>query len=388
MNLLDMSGPFEPEMIANLPQLSIQQLSKLEECISEEFASLAQEYVAARKSRVEYMQKNVESQIKKFQHNDSSWSNFYNQQVQLIETLSTLTENSVIKDNSSSRHHNKYHHASALDFEKELQQLMASLELPLDFDDVFKHRMGDLPFAEYFREIVDLHKAQLVALMQLNRYQSDLIETITEKNKVILWKQYREDVLEYKNKLINETRQELENLHNEYHGINSNASVANTNMHYYRSVVPVEISKSDSRHGAQRLLSTKIHDKYHGVDNIYYRNNRVEITDTKIAAQKRYREFSQQQNKYKIPQLNTVSVKLGGCLGLTKEELDADLALIRLHDPTFLDEYNQSDEIMRGEDLDFSSYGREVPYDSEEEDYRDILNADRQPTKVHTGKDD
>ncbi|OBA20102.1 hypothetical protein METBIDRAFT_45324 [Metschnikowia bicuspidata var. bicuspidata NRRL YB-4993] len=375
-----MTGPFEPEMIANLPQMTIQQLSKLEDCISDEFALLAREYVQARKSRVEYMQKNIESQIRTFQQNDTSWSSFYNQQVKLIDTLTNLTENNVIGDNTSSCHQKI--DDTVLEIETQLKQLTASIELPLDLDVVFKHELGDLPFAEYFKEIVDLHKAQLVALLHHIQYQSDLTESITEKNRVIFWKQYKADVLQYKEKLINQTCQELENLHKEYHGISSEANEANTNSHYYRSVVPVEMSKADARCNTQYLLSTKNLDKYHGFDNIYFRNHRIEITDTKKAVQRRFQEFLDQQNQYKIAQLDSVAVKLAGCMGLSKEEAENDLALMRRRDGSTIDEQIHLGEVMCDDDLDFSSFSQEETYDSDVEDYHSILDMNRPPIRI------
>ncbi|KAM9887050.1 hypothetical protein OXX69_013464 [Metschnikowia pulcherrima] len=120
---------------------------------------------------------------------------------------------------------------------------------------------------------------------------------------------------------------------------------------------------------------------YHGVDNVYFRNNRIEITDSKLAAQRTAREFADQQKKYKIPQLDTVSIKLGGCFGATNDEMESDLVLIRSNNQISSDKEYLDDEMI-GEDSEFSSYSHEVSYDSEEEEYLSVLNLNRQPTNV------
>ena len=378
---IDISGPFDPEMIAYLPKMSIQHLSKLEDYIGNEFASLAREYVTARKARVQYMLKAVEHEIKKFQHNDTSWSKLYNQQVQRIETLTNFTENNIIKANTSTRLHGKLNQCRISEFNSELEDLIADIELPLHLDDVFEHRLDELPFAEYFREIINLHKGQLDALLRHIQYQSGMTESITEKNREILWNQYRHDVLEYKGKAINQICNELEELHKEYYGVSSSSNMTISDGRYYRSVVPIEMSKAAAQHSSLHFSSIKNHDMYHGVDNVYFRNNRIEITDSKLAAQRTAREFADQQKKYKIPQLDTVSIKLGGCFGATKDEMESDLVLIRLNNQISSDKDYLDDEMI-GEDLEFSSYSHEVSYDSEEEEYLSVLNLNRQPTNV------
>lgn len=305
-------GPFEPETISRLPQFTIPQLNKLEEQIHREFSSLAQQYLTARVPRNDVLLAKIELQIKQFQQNDNSWAKIYNLQVRNIERLLHNTETLAMADRGYLPSEIQ---RSLSQFEEDLSTLCSSVELPLNLDDVFADRKAALPFADYFAEIVNLHEAQLQALLNQKCYQTELVDSLAEKNKIIIWKHYRNDVVEYRERLITQTYEELEKLNNEFLGISSQHDLAAANDAYYRSVLPLQ-SDDLPAHKAHGIFSDQL-------------RNRICLTDTKMAYLNQLHEFESQQAKYKIPQLDPATVRLAGCMGLTESETEADLALIR-----------------------------------------------------------
>lgn len=300
--------PFTPAMIECLPQMSIEQLSKLESQLSKEFTNLSRDYINARKCRVLSLIKNVDRQIKIFQDNDADWTDDYFGQLKALEDFIS-------------------HPESAMQLSEEFKLFLKSVKLPWELDDIFSSRKETLPFAEYFQRIILPHQKELVALDNLKNYLTSLVDELAEKNKVILWKQCRADVVEYKEKLIRETYEDLELLHKEFYGVNSNEALILRNNAYYRSTVPLLIPDHDEI--TQARLSTSNIDSFYDIGNPYCKKNKVEITSTKHDALDRLKRFENDQSQYSIPQIQGASVKLAGCMGLNMHDIDEDLALIR-----------------------------------------------------------
>lgn len=345
--------PFSPSMIENLPNMSVEQLSKLESQLSREFSELSRNYIEARKSRIDYLLKNVDAQIKIFQDNDADWTDLYLNQLLALEDFVS-------------------HPEEAMSHGQEFKQLLESVKLPWELDDLFESRRHELPFAKYFQRIIQPHQNELMALDNLKNYSTQLVDLLAEKNRMILWNQYRADVADYKEKLVNQTYQELAQLHKEFYGVNSNESLNLDNKSYYRSVVPAPIPQlSDST--PVRLTSGNT-DTFNDFDNVYYKKHKIEITNTKYNALDGLHAFATEQNKYTIPQLESAHVRLAGCMGLPEADVVADLALLRSH------KNNQTKDTKGSDHIDRST--RSESTDDERLLYRSVLDLKKKDSEV------
>lgn len=314
---------FEPEMIAKLPGMTSEQLLQIEELLSHEFNSLAKEYLHARESRVESMLDSIDRQIQVCQARDSDWSQHYASEMEIIDGLLYSTENHILGTQSGAPGP-----ANLDEFDKAVADLVAGMVLPIAMDDVFTTRKNDLPFSTQFRVFVDLYQRHLDALLNYKDYQSKLVDNNTEKNRAILWKQYRIEAMEFRQKLIDQTYLDLRNLYEEYHGINE-YKIANIDADkYYRAGASVDLLRHENEDTQYRLRPDNV-DSYYDVDNRYVKNNRIQVTAAKEAVLERAGEFERNQEKYSIPQIDNVTVRLSGCEGLTSQEADADLLLLR-----------------------------------------------------------
>lgn len=313
---------FDPKLISSLPGLSSDHLSQLEEMLSSEFSSLARQYLEARAVRVDQMLAAIDTQIKNCQQSDRQWSDKYAAEMELISRLGTHTESQILAGNKKSSP------TSMQAFDLEIDDLMAHLVLPTVIDDLFSGRGDQLPFAPQFHRIIQQYRAQLDALANQKTYQTELVEENVEKTKTLLWKQYKLDASEYRQKLIDDTYLELNELYQEYYGIKDNSVATTDAASYYRSLVSVEDMRRENDENQHQFAVTNI-DSYYDIDDRYYKNNRVQITDAKRAALDRLHTFHAQQTNYSIPQVEEATVHLSGLQGLTQEETDSDLLLLR-----------------------------------------------------------
>lgn len=372
-------SPFVPLLVPDLPLLSISELSQLEEQISKEFTDLAQQYIQARRPRVDLLIEAVDASIKKFQRSESSWAKFYALQVQVLESLSGNVEDMLLAGLSHPSNRSSLNH---IDLEADLAEVIKQVQLPLDMDDLFAVGKHEIPFSQHFLEIISLHQSQLEALAIQRHYQLDLVASLPEKNKRILWKQYRKDILDRQEQLVQETTLKLTKLSNEYHGVSANADLTKENAKYYRSVVPL-VPEADQLHSQHRLARSNT-DSYYDVDNVYCKKNQIEITDARTRIEHENSVFAAAQDSHKIPQLDSVRVRLNGCEGLTQEESDADLALLRSFKEDADEEMEIDDESadsMDGDDeSDMSNSAEEAAARNPE--YDAILNMNRVPSAM------
>lgn len=320
----DPSQGFSPSIIPSLSTMSLDQLSQLEEELLQEFASLSREYVRSRGTRIEYLLGVINKHLNVSRDHDLEWAQKYAYEVDLIGLLIQGTEDSVLTHRTA-----RSSTANGETFEEELRELMANLHLPLATDAIFSSRVKELPFAHQFEKTIEPYKKQLSALWLQKDYQVNMIDTLTEINKVISWKQYRQDVLNYRRKLIDQTYSELNSLYEDYHGIRDNSLAAQQEERYHRSV----ISTDDIKYGAadyeqSRLCRGNI-DTFLDINNVYYKNNKIATTRFKKEALKSLHTFESAQAAHKIPQVENATVRLGGCMGLSEQEVDQDIEAIR-----------------------------------------------------------
>jgi len=320
------SEPFDPELLSKLPAMTSDQLSQLEEVLSSEFTSLSKKFLVARQVRVENMLAAIDQQIKLCQANDEQWTQKYNHEIGVIERLANNTEDHVIAGTKGSGPQKLY--ISPENFDSNVSNLMSNLVLPMDLDDIFNERGDELPFSPQFKKIIQQFRDQLDALKNQKSYQEDLVDANTEKNRGILWKQYKRDAQERRQQLIDQTYLELNELYKEYYGVADNKMANLEASQYYRSVVSVDDMKNGHEGQVGRFAPGNI-DSYYDVDAPYYKNNRIEATDARVVALYRLHQFEAEQRKYTIPQLDEANVKLSGLQGLTQEETDLDLLVLR-----------------------------------------------------------
>lgn len=326
--ILDASQPFEPDLILKLPGMTSDQLSQLEEVLSSEFQDLSRQYLHAREARINFMLLSIDRQIKKFQARDGEWTQKYNYEVDLIERLANNTENKILADRTGVASHSTHLDTEA--FDREVDELMASLILPTALDDIFGDRQNELPFAPQFKRIIQQYQDQLQALSNQKQYQDHLVDENVRKYKSIVWKLYKRDASEYRAELIDQTYLELNQLYQEYHGLKDYRTAGVDADNYYRSLVLTnDMNVNDEPH--QQRLSTQNIDGYYDVDNRYSKNNRVQITDAKLTALGNLKQFQDHQRMYTIPQVEDAQVRLSGLQGLTQDETESDLQLLRVH---------------------------------------------------------
>lgn len=321
--LEQVSSGFDPSIIPSLPAMSLEQLLQLEDVLSQEFASLSRQYVESRKSRIEQLLSIINKQLHISQGHEQQWADKYAYEIELIEQLIHSTEDEAFPQMKTKGP--KKGTASGIEsIEQDLMDLLSNINLPLHMDSVFSEREKELPFAHQFGDLIRPYKEQLNALWLQKDYDINMIETLTEKNRTILWKQYRQDILDYKQKLIDQTYHELTELYEEYHGIRENAMAEEDEAHYFKSVISTDDIKLGAEREQIRLAKGNI-DSFYDVDNVYYKNNKIETTAYKMAALESIRKFESAQNAYRIPQRDDATVKLSSCSGLTSEEIDQDL---------------------------------------------------------------
>lgn len=324
--LLLQSDSFDPEIISKLLAMTSDQLSQLEELLSNEFATLSKKFLSARQVRVNSMLAAIDRQIKLCQANDELWSQKYNQEVKLIERLANNTENHVLAQEKGSTSQDRF--VPPIKFDAEVADLMSNLVLPFEMDTIFSERGDELPFAPQFKKIIQQFRDQLRALQNQEQYQEKLVDANVEKNSAIVWKQYKEDAQKRRQQLIDQTYMGLDELYKEYYGISDNKLANIDAADYYRSVVSVEDIRNGHEGQVGRFAPGNI-DSYYDVDSRYYKNNRIQVTDAKRAAVSSFKQFSAEQSRYTIPQIDDAKVRLSGLQGLTQEETDSDLMLLR-----------------------------------------------------------
>lgn len=373
---------YDPALIPQLPHMSVQQLNMLESQINQEFSTLAHEYLKARLSRLNSIINHLDANIENSRASDGHWSLFYNLQLQVINELNHITEDLILDGTKFS---SKQIIESPHELETRLDSLITSMKLPLEYDELLNGENETLPFKDFFSEIIDYHKVQLSALLKLEAYHSRYMESITEINKTLTWKRCKLDISEYKEELINKTFEELRNLNDEYYSITPLLSLALSDKLYYKSNVPVT-SMKEPEPGSQLRLELGNIDPYYDIDNIYYKKNQLEISDTKRAVLAGDKRFKASSNRHPIPQLERVTIKLDGCVGLSAEEAEADLSTLRAH--MGMNPGSRTKPINRAKASRIPSKpqtSRPLPESSvsnNDQEYNRLLNLNRMPSRI------
>lgn len=156
------------EEVANM---SVDELTNLEQQLASEFNTLSKEYLESRLSRINTILDKLNSLIKYATANDKSWLKIYNFEIETINSIMTNTEDLIISNNGDLK--NKPDLLKSIDeYQEELKEIFKNLQSPFDFDSTFRYDNDDklndgsnpnlskLPFShlfnDYFKNIVML----------------------------------------------------------------------------------------------------------------------------------------------------------------------------------------------------------------------------------------
>lgn len=314
---------FQDGTLPELPFKSQEDLNKYEASLQDEFKTLSHEYTLSRQSRINHMISAINYYLKILSENDKNWSKIYNFEIDTIQHIKTNTEDMILTELRLS---NTKDVITTLDeYELELAELLDNIQSPLEFDEIFsgslnKKSGSNLPFPLQFEAIIKQYEQQLKAVTVENNYQTNLVKTSLGGNRMILWKQYYNELLSYKKQKITETYEELNKLHKEYNHVDDTHLYINDTKNYNKSVISINDLKPPNYPGNQ--------DGFYHTDNRMYKNNRIELTNIKQKVLYDHKTFSQQQN-INNSHRDVVDVKLNGCTGLSQTEIDHDLLTIR-----------------------------------------------------------
>lgn len=288
---------FSDSELASLPLKSPGELAAIEQRLSSEFTNLSREYLVARQQRINEMLASLTHYVKVFSDNEKNWLKVYSFEKEAIESIRTNVEDLVLDQQGLGEKHVLH---TLQEYETELAEVLRNVQLPLDITDPVSGM--DLPYKEQFVKIVQPYHTHLEAASNENAYQTNMLQAHVHGQRKILWNQYLRAVLDYKNDLIAQTEHQLQKLHSEYHGRVPSQLHRIDSAIYNRGVVPISALREHDRNT----------DGFYGVDNRWYQNNRVELTNIRRSV------------------LANISAKaLDSCHGLLESEIDSDLALMR-----------------------------------------------------------
>ncbi|KAK6201428.1 uncharacterized protein RJT21DRAFT_35176 [Scheffersomyces amazonensis] len=275
------------ETLTKIPNLSVEQLTNLEEELSQEFKFVSKNYITSRLSRINKLIERINSSIKIANANDRNWSRIYNFEVETINNIKTNTEDLILM--SMKQIEEKSDILKSLDeYEEELREVVKNLQSPLAFDgtlgeinnkedndaisrhtnsntnttssnnngngngngndngehDPSHHDHSKLPFPYLFDKFFKPHKSGLKTIVNENEYQSKLLRDNSLGNSTIIWKRYYYELMQRKQAMILKTYDELNQLYNDYHNVNYNEKTSRQWKHYYRTVLNLSDTKS------------------------------------------------------------------------------------------------------------------------------------------------
>lgn len=291
---------FDAKKLADLPNLSTEQVKQLESDIQQEFETISKQYLQARLSRINYMINNLGDRIEDIQTNGQQWNELFTFEAQAVENIKynreqvCLNEKATVKD---------YHH--------EFREIIKNCPNPLDFAPPL-----DLPFKDQFAPLIKNGIKDLSGVVNEKKYLLDSLEKNVERQKNIIWQNYRKEIINYKYHLINKKLLRLSTLYKAHQKLDTNGKYIRRWENYHRPLV----SKNPKPDGLDPLnfISNKVN-----------KSNRIETTNIKNEYLSRYYAFKANQIKSETNGPLGSTTALSNCKGLTDTEIDNDLALMK-----------------------------------------------------------
>lgn len=328
MTYISDSDGFDPQKLTDFLNLEADELATYEGDVSKEFSSLARQYVKSRLSRINHMINLLGIYIKKFNDFDKTWLKIYGLEVKTLHQIRTSTEDLILSNRfmSPSTIINKLN-----EDENELLEILVNIQYPLELVNDFDVNDGsgfELPFKEHLDKVIRPYIHDLKSIEKERLYQSDLIELAVATNMEVIWNQYSRGLVDYKEQLIEETCKQLQSLNNEYHHISHNFLNQEDWKNYYCSVV-----RHSQIEGSRALSEDQNfgynHDKFYDTDNIYYKNNRIELTNHRRRILSQLQLFKKSQELHGSKNNTHEKHILNSCVGLSENDINSDLVLLR-----------------------------------------------------------
>ncbi|CAG89888.2 DEHA2F25982p [Debaryomyces hansenii CBS767] len=325
---------FKESHISNLAHSSIEELTNFEDDISKQFNSLSKEYLNSRVARINHLINSINYFISKLAEDETEWSEVFSTQTETINNIKTNTEDLILSSKTGSVNDI----CDTLDeYEDTLKYLFQNIRSPLSFLGNYKvnissrgdvaNKARQLPFEGQFDNVIRPYGNDLKSILGESHYNHLLLESNTRANSTIIWKQYQSDLVAYKNKLINETYEQLNDLYKEHHNVNKGELNNKNKEQYYRSVIsPTDLKRSYDTANRDPAVSNN-HDNYYDSNNSYFKKNKIELTNEKYRILSQLERFERSQAAH--ANTSNISYKLNSCSGLSDNEIVNDIHLLR-----------------------------------------------------------
>lgn len=339
----------QSEFLKEISQMSVDELNELEQQLSTEFKSIGKEYLDNRLSRINVILEKLNNLIKLATANDKSWLKIYNFEVETINSIMTNTEDLIMVNNGTLK--NKPDLLKSIDeYQEELKEIFKNLQSPFDFDNTFKYEneyllnhkninnnLSKLPFPYLFNDFFKRHRDGLNAISKEKDYQTKLIKDNLYGNRIILWKQYYNSINQQKQKLINETQNELNQLYKDYYRLNEYKNADTSSRVYYRSLYNPFFVQSRTNNNIdtintkdlETVLNSNHDSNYIELDTRHKPKNKIELSDIRERIKQKDWEVSNIAHNIKRTFDEIDGQSTDHCLGLNDFEADEDLLLIR-----------------------------------------------------------
>ncbi|CUM53252.1 uncharacterized protein AC631_04263 [Debaryomyces fabryi] len=334
MALSENINEFKESHLSNLTHSSIEELTNFENDISQEFNSLSKEYLNSRVIRINHLINSLSYFISKVSEDETEWLEVFNTQTETINNIKTNTEDLILSSKTGS----VKNICDTLDeYEDTLKYLFQNIQSPLSLLGNYKVNFlakGDvankgrqLPFEGQFDNVIRPYGNDLKSILGESHYNHLLLESTTRANSTVIWKQYKSDLVAYKNKLINETYEQLNDLYKEYHNVNEGEQKNKNKEQYYRSVISqADLKRSYDAANSDTAVSNN-HDNYYDSNNSYFKKNKIELTNEKYRILSKLERFEKSQAAHS--NTSNISYKLNSCSGLSSNEIANDINLLR-----------------------------------------------------------
>mmetsp|Transcript_6767 Transcript_6767/g.8561 ORF Transcript_6767/g.8561 Transcript_6767/m.8561 type:complete len:435 (+) Transcript_6767:38-1342(+) len=334
MDLSENINEFKESHLSNLAHSSIEELTNIENVISQEFNSLSKEYLNSRATRINQLINSLDYFISKVSEDETDWLEVFRTQTETINNIKTNTEDLILSSKTGS----VKNICDTLDeYEDTLKYLFQNIQSPLSLLGNYKVNFlskGDatnkgrqLPFEGQFDNVIRPYGNDLKSILGESHYNHLLLESTTRANSTIIWKQYQSDLIAYKNKLINETYEQLNDLFKEHHNINKGELSNKSKEKYYRSVISQnDLKRSYDAANSDTAVSNN-HDNYYDSNNSYFKKNKIELTNEKYRILSKLERFEKSQTTHSNNP--NIIYRLNSCSGLSSNEIDNDINLLR-----------------------------------------------------------
>lgn len=226
---------FKVDQLKSLTGSDPEQLRELEVQIQQEFRDLVRNYLENRVVKVNSMLKNIDSSIKELQQNDNQWEKVFNFENGAIDSMKSNLEHLLngtgIKD--------------YLQYEQEINEIITNISNPKTFDNIL-NESKKLEFDHFFKPSLTTSNKELEMVFNESQYQKKLINQNLEKNKNIIWLQYREKLLAEKDRLIKESLNNLNDLNKSFHREDVAKDYQQDWDHYHKSLMSISDLKNDN----------------------------------------------------------------------------------------------------------------------------------------------